>query len=92
MVFVFIPLFQGGFYVADTKDGLGGMDDMPVEDRVDADIDIVLGHDDLLGDTGDLKFDVDLDEFLGDRVDLGQTGIDGFVELAKTSDQANEPL
>jgi len=65
---------------------------VPVQDRVDLDVDIVLGHDDLLRDICDLDLHVDSDQFLGDRVDLGQTGINDLVELAKASDQAHVAL
>lgn len=42
--------------------------------------------------TNDLDLDVDLDESLGKRVDLDETGVDGAVESSELRDQADVTL
>lgn len=42
--------------------------------------------------TNDLDLDVNLDESLGKRVDLDETGVDGAVESSELRDQANVSL
>ena len=78
--------------VADSKDRLRGVDDVPVKNRVDLDVDVVLGHDNLLRDISNLDLDVDLDHLLGDWVDLGKTVIHNLVELAKASNETDGAL
>ncbi len=42
--------------------------------------------------TDNLDFDIDLDELLGERVNLDETRIDSTVESAKLCDQADVAL
>lgn len=78
--------------VGDTKGGLVRADDVVVDDRGEVECDIVLGHADLLRNLDDLNLDVDLDQALGERVDLDQARVDSLVEFAKFGNQANITL
>merc|ERR1711937_327038 len=63
-----------------------------VDDRGQAQGDVVLGHADLLGDLCDLDLDIDLDQTLGEGVDLDEAGIDGLVESTKLGDETDVAL
>lgn len=78
--------------VGDAEGGLVRADDVVIDDRGQVQGDIVLCHADLLRNLDDLDLDVDLDDALGQRVDLDQTGVDGLVETAELGDEANVAL
>lgn len=86
------PLNQGLADVGDSKGGLVGADNMVVDDGRQVERDVVLGHADLLGDLDDLDLDVDLNEALGEGVDLDKARVDSLVEFAKLGDQTNVTL
>lgn len=65
---------------------------MPVKHRINLDIDIILGHDDLMRDVSNLDLDIDLYQLLSDRVNLCQTGVDNLVEFAKASNETDRAL
>jgi hypothetical protein len=65
---------------------------MPIQDGINLDIDIVLGHDDLLRDIGNLDLDVDLCQLLRDGVNLCQTRVNNLVEFAETGDETHGAL
>lgn len=67
-------------------------DDVVVDDRRQVEGDVVLGHADLLRNLDDLNFDIDLNQALGERVDLDQTRVDSLVEFAKFGDQTDIAL
>lgn len=85
-------LNEGLADVGDAKGGNVRGDDVVVDDRGQAQGDVVLGHADLLGDLCDLDLDVHLEEVLAERVDLDQTRVDGLVELAKLGDETDVAL
>ena len=55
-------------------------------------VDIVLGHADLLWHLDDLDLDIDLEQALGQRIDLDQTWIDGACESAELGNQTDVTL
>jgi hypothetical protein len=67
-------------------------DDVVVDDRGEAQGDVVLGHTNLLGDLCGLNLDVDLDEALAEGVDLGEAGVDSLVEAAELGDETDVAL
>ncbi len=83
---------QGLTDVGDTEGSLVRRCDVVVDDRGQVECDIVLGHADLTGNLDDLNLDIDLDESLGQRVDLDQTRVNGARELAELGDQADVSL
>lgn len=85
-------LHEGLADVGDAKGGLVRGDDVVVDDGLEAEGDVVFCHADLLGDVGRLDLDVDLEEVLGERVDLDEAGVDGLVEAAKLGDEADVAL
>lgn len=76
-------LDEGLADVADAEGGFVRGGDVVVDDGCEVQGDVVLGHADLLWHLDDLDLDVYLDEFLGQRVDLDETGVDGAVEAAE---------
>lgn len=86
------PLDQGLADVGDSKGGLVRADNVVVDYRRQVERDVVLGHADLLRDLDDLDLDVDLDQALGEGVDLDQARVDSLVEFAKLGDQADIAL
>ena len=85
-------LNQGLADVGDSEGGLVRTDDVVVDNTGKVEVDVVLGHADLLGHLDDLDLDVDLDKSLGQGVDLNQTGVNCLVEFAKLGDQADVAL
>ena len=85
-------LDEGLADVADAEGGLVRRGDVVVDDRCEVQGDVVLGHADLLRHLDDLDLDIYLDEFLGQRVDLDETGVDGAVEAAEFGDQTDVAL
>ena len=65
---------------------------MVVNDGGELNSDIVLCHADLLWDLADLNLDVDLNELLGQRVDLDKTWVDRAVEAAEFGNQPHVSL
>lgn len=65
---------------------------MIVNDGGELNSDVVLSHTDLLWDLADLNLDVDLNEFLRQRVNLDKTWVNGAVEAAEFSNQAHVSL
>lgn len=65
---------------------------MIVDDRGQAQSNIVLGHAGLLRHFCNLDLDVDLNEPLAEGVDLDQAGIDCFVETTELGDEADLAL
>ena len=65
---------------------------MVVDDGGQVQCDIVLGHADLTRDLDDLDLDIDLDEALGERVDLDETWVDSTCEAAEFGDQPDVTL
>lgn len=86
------PLDQGLTNIGDSKGGFVRAHDVVIDDRGEVQGDVVFGHADLLRDLDDLNLDIDLDQALGERVDLDQAGIDGLVEFAELGDQADIAL
>lgn len=78
--------------VGNTECGLVRRCDVVVDDRGQGEVHIVLGHADLSGNFDDLDLDVDLDEVLGEWVDLDKTGIDCTRETAELGDQTDISL
>jgi hypothetical protein len=78
--------------VADAEGGLVRRRDAVVNDRRELQRDVVLGHADLLGDFDDLDLDIDLDELLGEGVDVDETRIHGAREATELCYQANIAL
>lgn len=87
-----LPLNQSSLDVTDSKVRLRGVDNMPIKHRVNLDIDIILGHDNLLRDISNLDLDVNLCQLLSNRVNLCQTGVDNLVEFAKASNESDGAL
>lgn len=85
-------LDQGLADVGDSEGGLVRADDVVVDNTGEVEVDVVLGHAHLLGDLDDLDLDVDLDEALGQGVDLNQARVDCLVEFAELGDQADVAL
>lgn len=85
-------LDEGLADVGDAEGSLVGRDDVVVDDAGKVEVDVVLGHANLLGDLDDLDLDVDLDQALGEGVDLDETRVNGLVELAKLGDKADVAL
>ena len=65
---------------------------MIVNDGGQAEVDVVLGHADLLGHLHDLDPDVDLDQPLAERIDADEPGVGGAVESAEFGDEPDVPL
>lgn len=65
---------------------------MIVDNRGQAQSDIVLGHAGLLRHLCDLDLHIDLNESLAERVDLDQTGVDSLVETTELGDETNMAL
>jgi hypothetical protein len=78
--------------VANAEGGLVRRRDTVVNDRGELQRDVVLGHADLLGDFDDLDLDVDLNELLGERVDVDETRVHGAREATELCYQANIAL
>lgn len=78
--------------VGDTESGLVGRNDVIIDDGGQVEGDVILGHADLSRNLDNLNLDIDLDEFLGQRVDLDQAGIDGASEAAEFGDQTDVSL
>ena len=85
-------LDEGLADVGDAKGGLVGRDNVVVDDRGEAQGDVVLGHADLFRDLCNLDLNVDLGETLGEGVDLDETRVDGLVEAAKLGDETDVAL
>ena len=85
-------LDEGLADVADAKRGLVRRYDVVIDDRGQVERDIILGHAHLTRHLHNLDLDVDLDEALGQRVDLDQARVDGAHEAAEFGDQADVPL
>lgn len=69
-------LDQSRSNVGDTKGGSVRRHNVPTDDRVDVDRDVVLGHDRLLGHRAQLDLDIYHPQVLGCDVDLDQPRID----------------
>lgn len=65
---------------------------MVVDDTGQPEGDVVFGHANLLWNLGNLDLDVDLDQALGQRVDLDETRVNGAVETAEFGDETNISL
>jgi hypothetical protein len=78
--------------VADAEGGLVRRRDAIVNDRGELQRDVVLGHADLLGNFDNLDLDVDLDELLGEGVNVDETWVDGSRKAAELCYQANIAL
>ena len=81
--------------LADVGDAEGGFvrgRDVVVDHRGEVHGDVVLGHAHLLRHLDDLDLDVHLDQFLGQRVDLHETRVDGAVEAAEFGDESHVAL
>lgn len=65
---------------------LEGSDDVVVDNTVDIHGDVVLGHDILARNVGDLNFDVDDAKLLGPRVDCDAEGRSAAI-LARDANQ-----
>lgn len=85
-------LDQGLADVGNAKSGLVRADNVVVDDAGEVEVDVVLGHADLLGDFDNLDLDIDLDQALRQGVDLDQTGVDCLVEFAELRDEADITL
>ena len=85
-------LDEGLADVADAEGGFVGGGDVVVDDGGEVQGDVVFSHADLLGDLDDLDLDVDLDELLGQGVDLNKAGVDSAVEAAKLGDETDIAL
>jgi hypothetical protein len=66
--------------------------DVVVDDGGQVQGDVVLCHADLTRHFDDLDLNIDLDEALGKRVDLDETGVDSTREAAELGDQTNVAL
>ena len=66
--------------------------DVIVDDRRQMHGDIILGHAHLLGHLAKLDLDIDVNQPLGERIDLDETGVDGTVEASKLGDQTDIAL
>ena len=86
------PLDERLADVGDAEGGLVRAGDVVVDDAGEVQGDVVLGHADLLGHLDDLDLDVDLDELLGERVDLDEARVNGAVEAAEFGDEADVAL
>jgi hypothetical protein len=69
-----------------------GRGDVVVDDGGQIQGDVVLCHADLARHLDDLDLDVDLDEALGKRVDLDETGVDSTRKAAELGDQTDVAL
>lgn len=78
--------------IGDTKSGNMRSDNVVVDDRGQAQSNIVLRHTDLLRDFCNLNLHVDGDEILAERVDADKTWVNGLVELAKLGDKTDVAL
>lgn len=85
-------LHQGLANVVDAEGSLVGSHDVVVDDRGEAEGDVVLGHANLLGDLCGLNLDIDLDDLLAEGVNVDQAGVDGLVELSKLGDETDVAL
>ena len=66
--------------------------DAVVDDRCEGQVDVVLGHADLLWHLDNLDLDVDLNEALGQWVDLDESWVDGAGESSELGDQTDVSL
>lgn len=87
-----LPFNQSSLDVTNSKVRLRRVDNMPIKHRVNLNVDIILGHDNLLRDISNLDLDIDLCQLLSDRVNLCQTGIDNLIEFAKASNETDGAL
>lgn len=78
--------------VANTKGSLVWAGNVVVDNTGELESDVVLGHADLLGNFHNLNLDIDLDEALGERVDLDETWVNGAVETTELGDETNVAL
>lgn len=78
--------------ILDAKRSSVGVGDVPVNDRVELETDVVFCRHTLLGHHCELDLDVDDAQALAAWVDLDQTRVDRLVELAKAADQADGAL
>lgn len=85
-------LDEGLAQVGDAEGGLVRAGDVVVDDGGEGQVDVVLGHADLLGHLDDLDLDVDLDQALGERVDFDEAWVHGAPEAAELRDQAHLAL
>lgn len=75
---------------ADTTDAescLVRIDNVVVDDRGDVDVDVVFGHTYLRRNFDDGNLDVDLLQFLGQRIDFAQTRVDSTVVFSEFQDE-----
>jgi hypothetical protein len=78
--------------VGDAKSGLVRRGDMVVNDGRKVEGNVVFCHADLARHLDDLDLDIDLDEALGERIDVYETGVDGASEFAELGDEADITL
>lgn len=81
--------------LADVGDAEGGFvrgGDVVVYHGGEVEGDVVFGHADLFGDFDDLDLDVDLNQFFGEGVYFDEARVDGAVEAAEFSDEADVAL
>lgn len=86
------PLNEGLADVADAESGLVWRRDAVVNDRGKLERNIILGHANLLGHFDNLDLNVDLDELLGERVDVHKTWVNGASEATKLGHKADVTL
>ena len=65
---------------------------MIVDDGGQVQCDIVLCHAHLARDLNDLDLDIDLNEALGERIDLDETRVDGTRKATEFGDETNVTL
>lgn len=65
---------------------------MVVDDTGKVQVDVVLGHANLLRDFHNLDLDIDLNEVFGEWVDLDKTRVDGSSKATELGDQTNVTL
>lgn len=78
--------------VRDAKSCLMWRGNVVIDNGSELERNVVLGHADLLWDFDNLNLDIDLDESLGERVDLDETWVDGTVETAELCDETDVAL
>ena len=78
--------------IRDPERGFVWGGDVVVDNGGEADANIILRHADLLWYFDDLDLNIDLDELLGQRIDLDKTRVDSAVETAEFRDEADISL
>lgn len=86
------PFNQRLPHITNSERGLMRARNMIINHTRQLQCNIILRHADLLWHLDDLDLDIDLDEALGERVDLHETWVDGAVKTPEFGDEADVAL